>query len=209
VAGFDTRGEVHRAALGVLDRLESLRSNRELVLVGIDGHSGAGKSTLAEAIGAADDAVEIIHSDSFYRPPSQRPWPPVGNEEAGHEFELGRLEEEVLVPLSRAEGGVYTPRDFQSGRKLPSRPLPRRGVAVVEGIYSMVKPLRRHYDHTVWVNCPLDRCLDRVLARDGASQHRDKFVDVWFPQEERYIAEHEPHLAASQIVNSDGEAPRE
>jgi uridine kinase len=200
--------EVRVAARSVLERLEPLRATSELIVVGIDGHSGAGKSSLAKALAEAEAAVEVMHGDFFYKPESLRAWPPQGNEPAGHEFELDRLEREVLAPLAEGLGGTYAPRDFTNGTLLPRRQLPLHGVAVIEGIYVLTKQLRTYYDHTVWVDCPVELCLDRVLDRDGDTKRRDKFVDVWFPQESRYVHEHAPDRAADQIVRTVSELGR-
>ena len=71
-------------------------------------------------------------------------------------------------------------------------------VIVVEGIYVLRRELRSYYDLTVWVDCSRATRLARGLARDGESA-QSLWEDEWMPQEDRYIAAHQPHLAAGFV----------
>jgi uridine kinase len=57
----------------IVDRIASLESRQNPLLVAIDGRSGAGKSTLADAVAAELDAA-VIRGDDFNAGRSSAEW---------------------------------------------------------------------------------------------------------------------------------------
>ena len=81
----------------VLDLIAAAARPAAFLLVGIGGHGGAGKSTLARAIPGA----QVVGTDEFWN---------------GREFELSRLQREVLVPLRSGTDAVFHGFDWNAGR---------------------------------------------------------------------------------------------
>ncbi|MFD9627597.1 hypothetical protein [Peribacillus muralis] len=53
-------------------------------------------------------------------------------------------------------------------------------------MYSTRKELARHYDFTIWVECPRDQRLERGLERDG-EEARQMWEHNWMIQEDYYV----------------------
>ena len=169
-----------------------------LVVVGIDGLGGAGKSTLARRLGA--DAV--VEFDDFYRPSATRL--PPGDPDIGGNFEWRRLRDQVLLPLSRHEEARYQRYDWGADAMAEWRTVVPRGLVVIEGNYSTRAELRELYDLRIWVETPREVRLARGLER-GGTDTRERWLEEWMPEEERYLAAQEPWRFADLIV--DGLAP--
>jgi uridine kinase len=162
-------------------RVESLRSEHELVLVGIGGHGCAGKTTLAQAIpGAA-----IVGTDEF--------WDGAG-------FELSRLRREVLDPLVHGLPARFASFDWAARKARGERVVEPAGVVVVEGVCALHRMFRDDYQLRIWVEAPRELRLARGVARDGEGA-RSTWEDVWMPSEDRYVATDDPVSAADLIVD--------
>ncbi len=74
---------------------------------------------------------------------------------------------------------------------------------IVEGVYSTHEALRDFYDLRIWVTAPRAVRLSRGMARNG-EEARVKWVDVWMPAEERYIAEQASHDHAHLVLDGSG-----
>ena len=170
----------------VLDLIAAATPQRPFVLVGIGGHGGAGKSTLAREIPAA----QVVGTDEFWD---------------GAEFELSRLEREVMAPLLAGTEARFRGFDWANGRLAPElRSVRPEGVIVIEGVCALHRMLRDAYDVRIWVDAPYDVRLARGVARDGEAARRT-WVEVWIPSEERYVERDDP-LSCAQLVIDGGEA---
>jgi uridine kinase len=170
----------------VLDRVAALTSarpaGRAFVLVGIGGHGAAGKTTLARSIPSA----QVVGTDEFWD---------------GAEFELSRLQAEVLVPLLHGESAEY--RAFSWELQRPSaepRVVSPQGVIVIEGVCALHTLFREAYDLRIWVDAPRELRLARGIARDGEDARR-LWEDQWMPSEDRYVERDDPISAAHMIVD--------
>jgi uridine kinase len=153
-----------------------------LFLVGIGGHGGAGKTTLARRLAGA----QVVGTDEFWD---------------GSEFELSRLEREVLRPLRRGETARFHGYDW--ARRQPHREervVRAEGVVVVEGVCALHRRFRDAYDLRIWVDAPRDVRLARGIARDGEAARRT-WEEMWMPGEDRYVAEDDPVSAAHLVVD--------
>jgi uridine kinase len=154
-----------------------------LVLVGIGGHGAAGKSTLAALIPGA----QVVSTDEFWD---------------GSEFEIGRLEREVLTPLSCGRLARFSSYDWGVREQRGSRIVEPAGVVVVEGVCALHRTLRDAYDVRVWVETSYEVRLARAVARDGEDA-RQTWTDVWMPSEDRYVERDDPVSCAHLVVDGD------
>jgi len=182
--------------------LEARAAPGRVVLVGIDGRGGSGKSTLARTIAQGLRESAVVEFDDFYRPSATRL--PPGDPDIGGDFEWRRLRDQVLLPLSRGEAARYQRYDWGTDSMAEWHTVPARGVVVVDGNYATREELRALYHFRIWVDAPHDVRLARGLERGGPNT-RERWLDEWMPEEERYLAAQEPWRFADLIV--DGAAP--
>lgn len=168
--------------------------------IGIDGPGASGKSTLAVGLAEALPNAVLVEGDDFYRPESDSKRSEV---EIAGLFDLPRLASQVLIPHSLGEKLQYRRYSWEFGflgdwvRNDSSGPL------VVEGIYSTHRTLRDLYDLRIWVTAPRAVRLARGIERDG-EEARSRWVDVWMPAEDRYIADQAPHDHAHLVLDGTG-----
>jgi uridine kinase len=157
----------------------------DLYLVGIGGQGGAGKSMLARRFSGA----QVVGTDEFWN---------------GSEFELSRLEREVIRPLRAGREARF--HGFDWARREPfaeERVVRPAGVVVVEGVCALHRDFRDAYDLRIWVEAPREVRLARGLARDGEGA-RETWENVWMPREEAYIARDDPVSSAHLVVDGTG-----
>jgi uridine kinase len=172
----------------VLERVAALRSQLDVVLVGIGGHGGAGKTTLARAIPEST----LVGTDEFWD---------------GSGFDLTRLRREVLDPLVEGRPARFASFDWVVQEPRGERVVEPVGVVVVEGVCALHRMFREDYQLRVWVEAPPELRLARGVARDG-EEARATWEDVWMPMEDRYVARDRPVAAADLIVDGSGPPPR-
>ena len=172
------------------------------VRVGIDGPGASGKSTLAAGLAAALPEAVLVEGDDFYRPESD---PNRSEIEIAALFDLSRLASQVLIPHTEGRDLHFQRYDWETG-SLGDWAAGANGTPlIVEGIYSTHKILRDYYDLRIWVSAPRAVRLARGLERDG-EEARSKWVDVWMPAEDRYIAEQAPQDHAHLVLDGSGAA---
>ena len=157
------------------------RNGRELVLVGIGGRGGAGKTTLARAVPGA----QVVSTDEFWN---------------GADFDIPRLEREVVTPLSEGRAARFSSYDWAAKRLRGSRTVEPEGIVVVEGVCALHRLLRDAYAVRVWVEAPADVRLARGIERDGEDA-RSTWVDVWMPSEDRYVERDDPISCAHLVID--------
>ncbi len=166
----------------VFDLIAAARRADGVVLVGIGGHGAAGKTTLANLIREA----QIVSTDEF--------WDGAG-------FDLERLLDEVIRPLSQGLPARFASYDWPAHETRGTRTVEAVGVVVIEGVCALHRILRDAYAVRIWVEAPYQARLARAVARDGEAA-RSTWVDVWMPSEDRYIARDEPASCAHLVVHN-------
>ena len=143
----------------------------------IDGPGGAGKSVFAERLARHLGNVTVIHTDDFASWDNPVGW-------------WGRLEDEVLGPIERAEWPVrFRAYDWEARRLGEWRQIPASEVILLEGVSSSRQAVAKRLALAVWVEAPRDRRLARGLERDGAAMRA---------QWEQWMAGEGAHFAADR-----------
>ena len=186
----------------LLRRIATTRPPRRTIMIGIDGRGGSGKSTFARAVAEAVADVTVVDFDDFYRPSVERSHGrETGDRELGGDFDWRRLRKEVLKPLAVDQPARYRRYDWNLDRLRDDvHVVDPGGVVVVEGSYSTRPELRDFYDVTVWVDAPQPIRLRRGVERDGEDA-RDRWLNEWMPEEDRYIAAVQPAAHADVIID--------
>jgi uridine kinase len=176
-------------------------------LVGIDGGGGSGKSTLARGLEQATDDVTVVEFDDFYLPLAERQARVSrGDTEIGGDFDWRRVRDQVLMPLSHDESAKYQRYDWPSDAPAEWHSVVIGGIVVVEGNYSTRRELFGFYDYTLWIDAPRDLRLERGVRR-GGEDTRDRWLDEWMPEEDRYIAAEAPATRVDRVLDGSGRPP--
>ena len=167
--------------------IEAAVTERPFVLVGIGGRGGSGKSTLARSIPGA----QVVGTDEFWD---------------GSEFDLGRLDEEVIRTLLAGGTARFHGFDWAAGRPhAEERCVLPQGIVVIEGVCALHRRFRDAYDVRIWVDAPYEVRLARGIERDG-DEARRIWEQRWMPSEERYIARDDPIPSAHLRLDGSGRA---
>ncbi|WP_419847866.1 uridine kinase family protein [Candidatus Poriferisocius sp.] len=188
------------SVLGIADIARVADGLGAAVRVGIDGPGASGKSTLAAGLAEALPRAVLVNGDDFYRPEADEGW---SGSVAGGLFDLPRLASQVLVPHSQGEEIQFQRFNWDTEILGDWVSWPGGTPLIVDGVYSTHEMLRDFYDLRIWVNAPRAVRLARGLQRDG-EEARSKWVDVWMPAEDRYIADQAPQDHAHLVLDGSG-----
>jgi len=166
----------------LLARIDELLSDKEQVLVAIDGDCASGKTTLAGLLAKVYDC-NIVHLDHFFLRPEQRTKERLAK--PGGNIDYERFSEEVLDNLKANKAFSYRPynckiQDFDEPIMISPKKL-----TIIEGSYSHLPVLAEHYDLKVFLSVPEDIQLTRILQRNGEIMF-EKFKNTWIPMEKQY-----------------------
>lgn len=145
-----------------------------------------------------------MEGDDFYRPESDSKRSEI---KVGGLFDLSRLASQVLIPHTEGRDIHYQRYDWEAGSLGDWATGANGAPLIVEGIYTTHQTLRDYYDLRIWVTAPRAIRLARGMERDG-EEARSKWVDVWMPAEDRYIAEQAPQDHAHLVLDGSGAATR-
>ena len=146
--------------------LQALATPTPRALFLLDGHGGAGKSTLARSLLAQLEGLTLVELDSFYFPRAEQV-------PEGVPIDTGRLLDEVVTPFrDGAEELVYRTYNWGYLAGLPDglSAEPQRvdagSMLLIEGQGSFTAPLPDSADCSIWLDVPVELCLERGLRRD-------------------------------------------
>lgn len=165
--------------------INAVRPPRGFVTVGIGGHGASGKSTLAAGLAAERSDIQIVPTDAFWN---------------GAMFELDRLRTEVLDRLLTGDVAEYDAWDWAVAAPAGRRRVMPSGVVIIDGVCALHQMFRHDLDVRLWVDTPADVRLERGVARDGEGS-RQRWVEVWMPNEARYVAADRPVESAHLVVD--------
>jgi uridine kinase len=180
--------------------IKSTPKTGKIRLVAIDGHGGSGKSTLAKLLAEHFNA-EIIHTDDFAGWDNPENWWPL-------------VIERVFEPITNGATTLSYPRSKCCETHNPE-PVVNQSVTsimILEGVTSLRKEFRPYISFGIFVDTPLDICLQRGFERDkgqdGKSDDEIKRMwQDWYKKEEVYIARDNPKAFADLVL--DGAKPFE
>lgn len=171
------------AALPVLQAAAKL-TQRERVLICIDGPCASGKSTLAALLQNVLDAA-LIPMDDFFLPhphkTAQRLAQPGGN------ADWERLVEEVLTPWLHRQPIIYRPYDCHADALGPAISVTERKFTIIEGSYSLLPAIGHHADLRVFLTIDPTLQQQRIRQRDG-EKTLQMFISRWIPLEQAYFS---------------------
>jgi len=187
----------------IVDRIATLASRKEPLLVALDGGAGAGKTTFTEALAdrlrASGLPTSVVKTDLFFRPVSERWAGAIDDMPIGYNLDWERLRNEVITPLREGRGTRFQLYDWEKdgpGRWQTQEPV---GVVIIDGVFALRNELVSLYDLRIWLRCPRATRVSRLLGRGDTPQDE---IDDWLPVEDRYLEAHKPENAADLVIDS-------
>lgn len=168
----------------ILRRLDALASQRETVLIAIDGGSGSGKTTLS-ALLAAERGCNLFHMDDFFLRPSQRTDERLA--QTGGFVDYERFKSEVLDRLTEGRAFSYRPYDCKTQSYKEAVHVSPKKLSIVEGSYSRHPYFEDVWDLKIFVSAPRDARILRIKERSGEALF-EHFVTDWIAREDAYFS---------------------
>ncbi len=169
--------------------------------IGIDGYGASGKTTLAANVQEKIPDIHVVHMDDFDLVTNGKLLGDPLTKPIGADTDWRRVEQEVLLPLSKDQPTRYSRREWGSGKHIEWQSITPGGIVLVEGVFAIRNELFSYYDLTIWLDCSVEKRLFRGLQRDGQAA-RDKWLKDWMPMEDRYVSAHFPHTKAALRINT-------
>lgn len=166
----------------VIRAINALQSQKESVIIAIDGKCTSGKTTLANQLAEIYDC-NVLHMDDFFLRPEQRT--PERFAQIGGNVDYERFKSEVLLPLQM--GIPFSYRPFRCSEQSLGNAIcvtPKR-LNIVEGSYSLHPYFEDPYDLKILRTVSDDVQRQRILQRPQFLHER--FFRQWIPMENRYF----------------------
>lgn len=168
------------------------------LIVAVSGFGGSGKSTLAALLKEQLKTAAVIPADDFimYRAKERSAdW---------SSYDRLRLQKQVLEPARRGQTIRYQMYDWQHDRLGQWRTVPKAEYLIVEGLSILHPDLRKYYDFSIWVDCPLEVATQRGIERDrrAGNDHDDLWLKIWMPNERDFFEKYKPAEAANIVYNT-------
>ena len=163
-------------------KIDELLTQKDIVIVAIDGKCTSGKTTLAAKLAEIYDC-NVFHMDDFFLRPEQRT--PERFAEVGGNVDYERFKEEILIPLQDGKQFSYRPFDCSTFTLAnPVTVIPKQ-LNIIEGTYSHHPYFGNPYDLKVMLTVAPELQRERILQRPAFLHQR--FFEQWIPMENRYF----------------------
>ena len=167
----------------VKQQIDQLLTQKDFVIIAIDGPCTSGKTTLAAQLAAIYDC-NVFHMDDFFLRPEQRT--AARFEEVGGNVDYERFQQEVLLPLREKRPFSYRPFDCGSfALAEPVSVMPKK-LNIIEGTYSHHPYFGEPYDLKFLLDVDEATQQQRILQRPAFLHKR--FFEEWIPMDNRYFA---------------------
>lgn len=142
-----------------LDELEAQGSDKDVIIVAVDGGSASGKTTLGQYLEKRYD-LKVLHIDDFYLPKEKRTEERLS--ELGGNIDRERLINEVLMPLREGKQISYKAYSCVRGGFYDPVTVNLQKIMVIEGAYAMHPDFMKYYDFCVYLNIEKEKQFDRI-----------------------------------------------
>ena len=163
-------------------KIDELLTQKDMVVVAIDGKCTSGKTTLASKLAEIYDC-NVFHMDDFFLRAEQRT--PKRFAEVGGNVDYERFQEEVLLPLKSGKVFSYRPFDCSTFTLAAPVAVTPKKLNIIEGTYSHHPYFGNPYDLKILLTVDEETQRQRMLERPTFLHKR--FFDEWIPMENRYF----------------------
>lgn len=178
---IDIKDGVFKEVFTQIDKL--LQTDKQTIIVSIDGMCGSGKTTLGEALKQVYDC-NLIHMDDFFLQSHQRT--PERMKQVGGNVDYERFYEEVICHLQDAQGFSYGVFDCSRLQITERIQLPFKRLNIIEGSYSAHPYFGAKEDLRFFLEVSEEEQKRRLLNRNGEAMLK-RFVEEWIPKEQAYF----------------------
>ena len=165
-----------------IKQIDDLLTQKDAVIVAIDGKCTSGKTTLASKLAKLYDC-NVFHMDDFFLRPEQRT--PERFAEVGGNVDYERFLEEVLLPLKSSKTFSYRPFDCSTFTLSDPVIVTPKRLNIIEGTYSHHPYFGNPYDWKILLTIDEETQRRRILDRPEFLHKR--FFEEWIPMENRYF----------------------
>lgn len=196
----------------IIRNIQQRQANKTFI-TGIDGLGGAGKTTYAQkledALKLAGMKVVLLHMDDFIHKRSVRynknkaEWDCYYNIQWRYDYVL----ENIFIPIHKGKEIHHMiefydkTQDVYHQRRLD---IDADTILMIEGVFIQRPLLRNYFDYVIYLDVPKEKRLSRVLNRDTYLGNRDmilkKYINRYFPAEDKYVTEYNPIEKTDYIV---------
>ena len=163
-------------------KIDELLTQKDMVVVAIDGKCTSGKTTLASKLAQIYDC-NVFHMDDFFLRPEQRT--PERFAEVGGNVDYERFQVEVLLPLKTGKAFSYHPFDCSTFTLAAPVTVTPKKLNIIEGTYSHHPYFGNPYDLKILLTVDEETQRQRILERPIFLHKR--FFEEWIPMENRYF----------------------
>ncbi|MEG1782373.1 MAG: uridine kinase [Oscillospiraceae bacterium] len=159
------------------------RTDKDPVIIAIDGPSAGGKTAIAKSISDEYDC-NVFHMDDFFLTPERKTQERLATPGGNVDYE--RFEEQVMKNLLGKEPFTYDIYSCKTGESVKSDVILPKRLNIVEGVYSMHPELMKYYEYTIFLDVERPVQLERILSRSNENMLA-KFKNEWIPLEDAYF----------------------
>ena len=176
-------------------KIDELLTQKDMVIVAIDGKCTSGKTTLASKLAQIYDC-NVFHMDDFFLRPEQRT--PERFAEIGGNVDYERFMEEVLTPLKACNAFSYRPFDCSTFTLAEPISVTLKKLNIIEGSYSNHPYFGNPYDLKILLTISDELQRQRILQRPAFLHKR--FFEEWIPMEQKYIEYFKIHQTSDIVL---------
>lgn len=159
------------------------RSEKDPVLVSVDGMCASGKTTLGSFLQNTFDC-NLFHMDDFFLQEHMKTPQRLG--EVGGNADYERFMSEVITPLINRQSVLYRPYSCKEGKILGETEISYKKLNVIEGAYSGHPYFGDIYSLRIFTEIPPELQIERIAARNG-KERLEEFKKLWIPKENEYF----------------------
>lgn len=152
-----------------IDRiLSELKARNDIYLIAVVGIPGSGKSTLSQELQRRLPSSVVLPMDGYHLPQRLLSDEAMKRRGAPYTFDSAKLREDLVSLRNNHTGRFPT---FVHAKKDPEldaiHVVSNNSPIIVEGIYLLLKAwdLEALFDFTIFIDCDIDRAMDRVRHR--------------------------------------------
>lgn len=177
------------------------QTQREHMVIAIDGRCAAGKTSLAAELQKVLDC-NVIHMDHFFLQPQQRTKQRL--RQPGGNVDHERFLQEVAAPLQKGVPFAYRVFDCKKMDFSTEIPVDPGRLTIVEGAYSCHPALWDLYDLRIFLTVDPQEQLRRISHRNGEAA-LTMFREKWIPLEEMYFSAYHIKERCDHVFTCGGE----
>lgn len=158
-------------------------SDKEAILIAIDGKCASGKTTLGYYLKDIYDC-NLFHLDDFFLQGYQRTEERLA--QIGGNVDYERFQSEVMGPVLSGTDVIYRPYSCMEGKIIEEILIKKHRLNIMEGSYSLHPYFKDPYDVKIFMNIDENDQVDNIRKRNG-EEKLQRFITEWIPKENRYF----------------------